>query len=210
MHSDKKQAGKLSIRKTIPSFCQTVLYLQIKLSRTLRVWIAKAVMSLLFVTHSTMGSAVGQETVTTMSLLIAKWLEVVVSSDLLRQNSSEETAVIDVGATNVCPDQYLLLNVTILADNYGGEISWQMTDASTNQILVLNENDLVSNVLLSVTKCVPIKDCYLFSLYDSAGDGLFDPGFWIVELDGKDVFSGGSNEFNGRSKSKSFGPNCPG
>lgn len=117
---------------------------------------------------------------------------------------------IDVGATNVCPDQYFLLNVTILADDFGEEISWQMTDASTNQILAVNENDLVSNELLSVTKCVPIKDCYLFSLYDSAGDGLFDPGFWIVELDGKDVFSGGSNEFNGWSKSKSFGPNCPG
>jgi hypothetical protein len=45
----------------------------------------------------------------------------------------------------LCPDQYFLLNTTTLADNYGEEISWQMTDASTNQILALNENDLVSN-----------------------------------------------------------------
>ena len=117
---------------------------------------------------------------------------------------------VDADATNSCPDQYSLLNVTIRTGRWGYQTSWQMVDASNNHVLALNEIRLASNMLSSVTKCVVSKDCYRFSLYDSYGDGLGEPGFWIVALDGKDVFSGGWNDFNGRSKSKTFGLNCPG
>eukprot|EP01082_Thalassiosira_pseudonana_P014976 g13179.t1 g13179 contig8:88582-89319(+) len=115
---------------------------------------------------------------------------------------------VDPTAGTSCPENYGLLNVTILSDVYNQETSWEVFDTSTGQVIALNEYKLVPDTLQTELSCIPERDCSTFAIYDSYGDGLTasNDTFWVVEYRGSVVAEGGGDF--GNSSLASFGSIC--
>ena len=96
-----------------------------------------------------------------------------------------------------CPEDYSLLNVTTHTRPCEPNTNWGVFDASTGHIYATNDK-------ASLAKCIPQKDCYQFTIYDSyvIGGGAE----WTLEYDGDFVTCGDRNY--GRSESTAFGPRC--
>lgn len=103
----------------------------------------------------------------------------------------------------LCPEKYSLLNVTVVTDGYGHETSWEVFDALSGQIYATNEYNLRSHRSESLVKCIPLKDCYQFTIYDGYSDGGAE---WIVEYGGKLAGSGDGDY--ARSDFIAFGSRC--
>ena len=80
-----------------------------------------------------------------------------------------------------CPPGQGELVVSIVPDNWPNEITWDVR--SGGQILA-NGNWQGGEF------CVPLNTCLIFTIYDSYGDGIFQPGGYWVMLDGDTVASG--------------------
>lgn len=96
------------------------------------------------------------------------------------------------GGSGGCSDTSAELSLS--TDNYGGETSWQLTDASSNQIA--SGSNLSSNTTYTETFCLADGD-YTFQINDSYGDGIccgYGNGVYSMTVDGTQVFSGG--QFN--------------
>ena len=92
------------------------------------------------------------------------------------------------------------ITVTINPDNYPGEISWDLRDGVSNNVIA-------SGGSVGGTYYVDPTLCYVFTIYDSYGDGIccgYGNGSYTVTLDGVTVASGGQY---GSQEATSF--NCP-
>lgn len=80
------------------------------------------------------------------------------------------------------------LDLKIVADNYGDETSWQITD-EVGQI-VFQENGISNNQIYNKQMCLDRDICYTFSIFDSNNDGICcDFGNGYFELNNQ-LFSG--------------------
>lgn len=78
------------------------------------------------------------------------------------------------------------ITVTIVQDNYPNEVTWDLRDGVTNNIIVTGN-------VSGGTYYIDPTLCYVFTIYDSAGDGLccgYGIGNYSVTLDGAVVASG--------------------
>jgi len=72
-------------------------------------------------------------------------------------------------------------DISILTDNYGEEVSWEITNDS-NQIINFGDS-LISNQFNSINLCLHPDSCYMFTIYDSYNDGIccdFGNGFFSI------------------------------
>lgn len=79
-------------------------------------------------------------------------------------------------------------NIGIFTDNYGEEVSWEITDHNNTEIA--SGNNLSSNSLNEFEVCLELDSCYTFTIYDSYNDGIccdFGNGFFSIN---ETVFSG--------------------
>ena len=79
-------------------------------------------------------------------------------------------------------------NISIFTDNYGEEVSWDITDQ--NNIEISSGNNLTSNSLNEFEICLEFDSCHTFTIYDSYKDGIccdFGNGFFTIN---ETVFSG--------------------
>ena len=85
-----------------------------------------------------------------------------------------------------CAEGETTIEVVIVADGYPIEISWTLEYEGN----LLAEGDSLGDTICFDAS---IEDpCFVFSAYDSYGDGIFDPGgYWIYE-NGVEIASGGS------------------
>lgn len=92
--------------------------------------------------------------------------------DDISNNSASTTADLN-------PD-YDIITLTINADNWSQEISWELIDLSNNKMIASEELGSGINVY-NKEICVDYGSCFSFTVYDSYGDGIFSPGNVIVE-----------------------------
>ena len=92
----------------------------------------------------------------------------------------------------VCIDEYSwYVELDIIPDNYPDEISWELADAYTEQVILSGEAN-------SSAGCMP-KGLYTFTIYDKKGDGIccgYGLGLYTISLDGEIVASGGEYGFS--------------
>ena len=70
--------------------------------------------------------------------------------------------------------------ITIMTDNYGEEVSWEIN--SDNNIIEFGEN-LNSNQINEINLCLNQDSCYTFTIFDSFNDGIccdFGNGFFTI------------------------------
>ena len=82
------------------------------------------------------------------------------------------------------------VDLEILTDRYGDEITWTITDDSSGST-VLNGGPYDDTTFYDLSYCLPFG-CYTFQIFDSWGDGLFSPGYYELSIDGV-VISSGNN-----------------
>lgn len=87
----------------------------------------------------------------------------------------------------------IVLTVDLKTDNYPTETEWTVT--SDGGEVVMTNPDLSAEQTYTTSKCLN-KDCYIFEITDSFGDGIccgFGLGSFSVTLGGSEILSG--NEF---------------
>lgn len=87
-----------------------------------------------------------------------------------------------------CAEDELGLLVEIVADGYPWEISWEVVDAEGNVYAEGAEQ--------GAQLCIPNDECILFHIYDSYGDGIFDPGGYWLYVDDEPIAQGNDYGFD--------------
>lgn len=84
-----------------------------------------------------------------------------------------------------CPNGQNELEIIIEPDNWPAEISWDVKN-DLGQTLASGsaEGDFV---------CIDADACVVFTIYDSYGDGIFEPGGYWLYLNGDSLAAGGTN-----------------
>ena len=96
------------------------------------------------------------------------------------------------------------ITISILADEYGDETTWELTDSSNNIIASGGPYSEFSENLETVA--VTSNECYTFTIFDSYGDGIccsYGDGIYEIKTS-EDVLIISGGEF-GESESKTFG-----
>lgn len=108
-------------------------------------------------------------------------------------------AVIDDGS---CLSEGLGFTLTLLTDNYPGEITWDLTDSTGT--IVASGGPYADAATTLVENFCAAEGCYTFTIYDSFGDGIccaYGSGNYDLTVDGSTVASGGEY---GESESTTF------
>ena len=111
----------------------------------------------------------------------------------------DPSAILDDGS---CITEGLGFSLTILTDNYPGEITWDLAD-STGAIVASGGPYVDPETLLVENFCAG-EGCYTLTMYDSFGDGIccaYGAGNYDLTIDGTTVASGGDY---GASESTTF------
>jgi hypothetical protein len=90
-----------------------------------------------------------------------------------------------------------VVDISVTFDDFPEEISW-----AVQKIEIGNENQVVMKVFNGTVEDVQVHDesvclsdgSYQFTIYDSAGDGLYDPGTYKVTTTNGSVIAGGNND----------------
>ena len=80
-----------------------------------------------------------------------------------------------------CPTGQGELIVSIVPDSWPNEITWDLRSGGE---VIANGN------WQGGQSCVPLDSCLIFTMHDSYGDGIYQPGGYWVVLDGDTVASG--------------------
>ena len=111
----------------------------------------------------------------------------------------DPSAILDDGS---CITEGLGFSLTILTDNYPGEITWDLAD-STGAIVASGGPYADAATTLVENFCAG-EGCYTLTMYDSFGDGIccaYGAGNYDLTIDGTTVASGGDY---GASESTTF------
>lgn len=90
------------------------------------------------------------------------------------------------------------ISISLTTDNYGSETTWQVQDLSTNSVLASGgpyTNGAVTTIDIPDID-VDGSGCYVFTIYDSYGDGIccnYGNGSYSVSYDGTVIGSGGQS-----------------
>jgi len=81
----------------------------------------------------------------------------------------------------------------IMTDDYGGETTWTLSTSSGG--VVASGGPYGNNQLYEETHNLPDNECFVFSIFDSYGDGIccdYGTGFFEIESGGNVILSGGA------------------
>jgi len=93
-----------------------------------------------------------------------------------------------------CDVSEVQVRVEILTDNWGEETSWTLSDLLGNIILQGGQGGVYNNFdSYSDSICVDSNACLLFEIYDTWGDGIYDPYGCEVFVDDVLVYSGAND-----------------
>jgi len=99
-----------------------------------------------------------------------------------------------------CPDA--TITIAILTDTYASETSWELVEQGGG--LVGSGSGLPSSTLTTVDVCVDSTSCYDFTIFDSYGDGIYDPGGYTVSYNGTEIANTMGGLFTGSSETVGF------
>ncbi len=81
-----------------------------------------------------------------------------------------------------CPSGQLDVAISVTTDDYPDEISWKVVSSSGQTI---NSNVFDSQQTTYTTNlCLTSTSCYTFTISDTFGDGILDPGSFSVKVNG--------------------------
>lgn len=128
-------------------------------------------------------------------------VEVVVTNPNGEMDDNQMNNTID-GSFQVIADA-IIATLTILTDDYPEETTWELVDA--NGVVAYSGGPYSnSNVEIEETFCLIEDACYTFTIFDSFGDGIFNPGTYdIVSEGGQPYASLMDNDF-GTEESNDF------
>lgn len=88
------------------------------------------------------------------------------------------------------PSGYVSLIVTIRTDGFGYETGWQVRSLSGTIYHQIPFNTYANNTLYQTQVCVPPGECVVIRIRDSYGDGIFAPGYYLIQAEGDTIASG--------------------
>lgn len=103
-------------------------------------------------------------------------------------------------AQDDCPSGQQELVVSIVPDQWPGEISWTVVQGGT----ALGNGNSTGGSL-----CIPEGECIIFTMHDSYGDGITGNGGYSVSLGGVVIATGGAGHGNNYSYAQTTEINCP-
>tara|TARA_Y100000589_G_scaffold74329_1_gene67680 strand:- start:11620 stop:15264 length:3645 start_codon:yes stop_codon:yes gene_type:complete len=133
-------------------------------------------------------------------------IEIYGCTDQIASNYFNE-ATFDDGSclySNICNENEIQIDVLIQTDYYPNETSFVLNN---NQgVIFASENSVFNegNFAYPFQYCLPDIDCYIFTIYDSYGDGLFSEGGVEIYYEGDLVLEDPSFQYN-----TSITMNCP-
>ena len=141
-------------------------------------------------------SGLGYGESTLMAKINSGWYTdapLVITVNAIDLSANPAFASVTIGAE--CAGVYL--TVTLITDNFGDEVSWNVTGEDGFAILSSDGETYGNNEQYVSSTCVP-AECdgnYTFSIFDSYGDGLSvgTPGSYLVTLDGVAKAQGGGD-----------------
>lgn len=95
-----------------------------------------------------------------------------------------------------CPEDIITINV--FTDNYPGETTWTLVDESSGVQIASGGPYATAATLYTHYFCIPYAECYLFTIFDSYGDGIccsYGYGYFEVLLNSELVASGGQFQY---------------
>lgn len=84
-----------------------------------------------------------------------------------------------------CPESQI--DIAIRTDYFGAETTWEITDHNTGA-LICSGGPYDDTTLYDERCCIGYQDCVDFTMYDSAGNGMYSPGGFTILLDGDVIF----------------------
>ncbi len=93
--------------------------------------------------------------------------------------------------------------IEILTDFYANETTWELEDQAGN-ILYEGGPYATSNNLEIETICLDPEQCYVFTIFDSFGDGIYLPGYYVIKNEAGDILAEIINNDFGYSETNSF------
>ena len=94
--------------------------------------------------------------------------------------------------------------MSVTTDNYPGETTWKITDASDTTVASDDESITTANTKYDSRFCLASSSCYKFTIYDSYGDGILDGGTFSLTVNSNVELSNPGNGFE-FSLEKEFG-----
>ena len=104
------------------------------------------------------------------------------------------------GGTDTTQTSQHTISISLTTDNYGDETTWQVIDVSSNTVLASGGPYSTNNTTQDIPDIVVDgTGCYVFTIYDSYGDGIYGNGNYSVSYDSVVMGSGGGNSFTQES-----------
>ena len=103
-----------------------------------------------------------------------------------------------------CSGNRVYASVEVTTDQNPSETSWTIARRREDNIVYEGGDYTEQNFKYTSSSCVRVPKCYIFTIYDSAGDGLSGDGGYKIYADGNVVIDGTFE--SGFEKSVSIGP----
>ena len=91
------------------------------------------------------------------------------------------------------------ISISLTTDDYGNETTWQVIDVSNNTVLASGGPYSSNSVQDIPDVIVDGIGCYVFTIYDEYGDGIYAPGGYAVSYDSVVMGSGYGDSFSQES-----------
>ena len=121
-----------------------------------------------------------------------------VAYDTFRVEVTECDTAGGSGADTTQTSQHTI-SISLTTDDYGSETTWQVIDVSDNSVLASGGSYSSNNTQDIPDVIVDGTGCYVFTIYDSYGDGIYSSGNYSVSYDSVVMGSGGGNSFSQES-----------
>ena len=89
-------------------------------------------------------------------------------------------------------DECFFVNVDVLPDDYPGEVSWTIVSQLDEELVLIESEEFSPWSLQTRRVCLPEGD-YRFTVFDTANDGIFAPGYYNVTSYGRPIARGGGD-----------------
>jgi len=116
-------------------------------------------------------------------------------------NSNDTIASVFSSASEVVPSIHLYLKL----DDNPEETSWELKN-SAGDVIYFGGSYTDPQAFIQETLAINVDDCYTFIIYDEAGDGLADPGFYALRQSDYSLFYENEN-FEGTEELVQFSVN---
>jgi len=94
--------------------------------------------------------------------------------------------------TKTCNDDTISFTLKMLTDDKASDISWELRSLVDSEVY-LSGSHYDDDTAVTVRECIP-KNCYIFTMYDSDGDGLRQGGgSYSVTVDGEKLVKAGGD-----------------